>query len=261
MIIKNLLLQYKSLLLIILLASFTISVYADNKNNLLYNGFTASYDVNMNGFDLGVSERQLIKESSTQYTYKSYTYATGVARWFIKDKITESSHYQLLNNTINPIRYDYKNSNGKSKDNYSIIFDTKKNTATRTKDNITHIIADNEQDLLSFQIAIIHAIQQHNKNIKFTIVDNKRIGEYTLNHTKNEKLKTESGEIDTFVMESNSIKNKYRFTFWCAKQYDYFPIKMQRIKNNGDVLLIQLNRLNGKEINLISPYDDEDEDF
>lgn len=227
--------------------------YAGAKNNLLYTGFTASYDVSKNDFQLGVSNRQLVKKSATDYSYNSFTYATGIASWFVKDKITESSSFQMHDGKITPYRYDYKNSNGKPNDNFSIIFDKTKNTVIRTKDNIKHNIADNKQDLLSFQIAIMLAMQVNDKNIKFTIVDNKKIGEYSLTHTRNENLKTENSEIKTQVLESSSKNNKDRYIFWCAKKYDYLPIKIKRVKQNGDIILIQINKINNQKILFYDP--------
>jgi len=257
MIIKNSISLNKPLLLTTLLISINIPVYANSQSNLLYDGFTVSYDVYKDDFHLGISKRKLTKLSGNQYQYTSFTYAEGVVRWFVKDEITETSHYKLINNVITPSRYDSRNSNGKPKDNFSIIFNNKENTVTRTKDNITHNIANNKQDLLSFQVAIMLAMQEKNKKIIFTIVDNKRITEYSLKHTKDENLETEQGEINTRVMESSSSRNKYHFIFWCAKKYDYFPVIVKRIKKNGDELLMKIKSINGKKITFIVPSEED----
>ncbi len=245
---------------IITLFSFLIFPVSGNSANLLYDGFTASYDVSKDGFYLGVSERQLTKKSKTQYTYRSLTYAKGVVSWFFKDKITELSQFTILKKKIIPNQYEYKNTNNKRKDNFIITFDNKNNTATRSIDNLKQKIADNKQDLMSFQIAIMQALQNKDKNITFTIIDNKRIAEYLLKYSKEETLKLEKGEIKTLLMESNIRNNKYHFKFWCAPKYNYFPVKIQRFKKNGDVLLMQLNRINGQGIKFLEASD-EDEEF
>jgi uncharacterized protein YeaC (DUF1315 family) len=237
----------------------TFPAYSKNSTNLLLNGFSASYDVSKDGFHLGVSERQLIKKSKTQYTYQSLTYATGLAGWFFKDKITELSQFTLLKNKLMPTHYEYKNTNNKRKDNFTITFNNKNNTVTRSNDNLKQDIASNKQDLLSFQIAIMQALQNNITNMKFTIIDNKRIAEYALKHTKDETLKLEKSQIETLVLESNVRNNKYHFIFWCAKKYNYFPVKIQRFKKNGDMLLMQLNRINGQKIKFLEQQD-EDED-
>ncbi|MFV2059295.1 MAG: DUF3108 domain-containing protein, partial [Gammaproteobacteria bacterium] len=147
-------LKSKPLKILLLVIASTFMVPAHSKNaNLLRDGFSVSYDVSKDGFHLGVSERHLIKKSTTDYTYQSLTYATGVASWFFKDKITESSQIKLLKNKIVPTYYEYKNTNNKRKDNFTITFDNKNNTVTRSIDNLTQKIAKNKQDLLSFQIA------------------------------------------------------------------------------------------------------------
>jgi len=254
MILNNYSFLSKAFLLIVSIVF--LSGHTD-KTNLLYNGFTARYDVSKNEFLLGVSERKLIPKSSSQYSYTSYSYATGIASWFVQDKITETSHFQLRNNIVTPSRYDYKNSNGKPNDNFSIIFDNKKNTVTRTRDNKELDIAQNKQDLLSFQIAIMAAMQANNKSIKFTIVDNDSIGEYSLIHQKDEVINLSEGDINTQVMESSSKTNKDRYIFWCAKKYNYLPIKIKKIEHSGDTLLIQLNRINGKEVTFPEPPEDD----
>ena len=253
------LINYSSLskILLFVVSIVFLSGHTD-KTNLLYNGFTARYDVSKNDFLLGVSERKLTIQSPDKYSYTSYSYTTGIASWFVKDKITETSHFQLRDNKITPSRYDYKNSNGKPNDNFSIAFDNKKNTVTRTKDNKELDIAKNKQDLLSFQIAIMSAMQQDNTKIKFTIVDNDSIGEYSLIHQKDEVINLSQGDINTQVMESSSKTNKDRYIFWCAKKYNYLPIKIKKIEHGGDTLLIQLNRINGKEITFPEPPEDDD---
>jgi len=248
----------RSLLLFIFF--FILSGYKNNKTNILYDGFTISYDVSFNQFHLGVSEHQLIQKSTNSYTHKALIYATGIVGLFVKDKVTGLSHYQILKNKIVPSRYDYNNSNQKRKDNYSIIFDNKNNTVTRTNDNIKHNITDNKQDILSLLPAIMLALQRKDQNIKFTVIDSKRIGEYLLKQTKDETLKTDKGEIKTQILESRVRNNKYHFILWCAKKYDFLPIKIKRIKDNGDELLLKLNRINGQEINFIEPPDKDDED-
>ncbi len=244
--------------LLIIFSIFFLSAHSD-KNSLIYKGFTASYEVSKNNLLLGVSDRQLIKHSDTNYVYKSLTYATGIASWFVKDKITELSHYQLLNDEIKPTLYEYKNSNGKPNDNFNIVFNNDKNTAIRSKDNIKHTITNNKQDALSFQIAIMLAVQRKTKDIKFTLVDNESIHEYSLRQIKNESLETEHGHIKTLVLEAKSTNSKDKYVFWCAEKYDFLPVKIQRIEPNGDELLIQLQRINGKKIIFAEPFD-EDQD-
>lgn len=258
MVIKNSIPLNTASLLIILLMSFSISAYANNKTNLLYDGYTARYEVFKDNVYLGVSERQLIKLSDNKYKLTSFTYAKGIVRWFVKDEITETSYYQIQKDTVIPSRYDYKNSNGKPRDNFSIIFGNNKNTVTRTKDNIKLDIANNKQDLLSFQAAIMLAMQKSQREMKFTIADNKRISEYSLKYVKDEILKTNKGDIKTQVMKSNSIRNKYQFIFWCAKKYNYFPVQVKRIKKNGDSLILKINRINGQKIIFDEPDDDDD---
>ncbi|VAW91463.1 hypothetical protein MNBD_GAMMA22-2734 [hydrothermal vent metagenome] len=244
--------------LLIIFSLFFLAAHTD-KNNLIYNGFTASYEVSKNSLLLGVSDRQLIRHSETQYTYKSLTYATGIASWFVKDKITELSHYQLLNEKIQPTHYEYKNSNGKANDNFNIVFDNIKNTATRSKDNIKHTVTNNTQDALSFQIAVMLAVQRKHKGVKFTLVDNESIHEYSLNQIKSGKLETENGNLQTIVLEAKSNNSKDRYVFWCAEKYNFLPVKIQRIEPNGDELLIQLKRINNQKIIFTEPYN-EDED-
>jgi len=236
----------------------TVFAHSSNKPNILYDGFSASYSVSKNDFLLGISERKLSKLSNKNYRYSSLTYATGVASWFVKDKITEQSNYSIQNKKIIPSQYEYRNSNGKVNDNFDISFDNKNNTATRSRDKKTHKINNNKQDTLSFQIAIMLAMQNKTNVIKYTIIDNDSIKEYSLVHSKNEKLETKSGVINTQVMESRSNNNKDRYIFWCSEKYNYLPIKIQRIEPNGDVLLIQLDSINGKKIEFIEAEEDED---
>lgn len=219
--------------------------------NLLLNGFTLSYDVSKNNFHLGVSERTLNKKSKQQYLYQSRTYATGILRLFAKDVITERSEFFLRKNKIIPIRYDIDKSGGSKTEHISLTFNHTTKQVLRSHDNRTFPIVNNMQDLLGFQLAMMLALQNSEENIKFTIIDKKRLKEYQLKKIKSMKMKTDKGLIDTIVLESTGIKKNDRFIFWCAPKYDYLPIQIKRIEPDGDEILVRINKINSQNITFI----------
>ena len=74
-------------------------------------------------------------------------------------------------------------------------------------------------------------------------VDHKRIQLQTLVYSKTEQLRSSLGKLDLLQLEHKANKGDYRFTFWCAKQLQYLPIKIRKIEQDGDVILLKLRRL------------------
>lgn len=54
------------------------------------------------------------------------------------------------------------------------------------------------------------------------------------------------GRMDVYQLEHQADKGHYRFTFWCAKQLNYLPIKIVKTEQDGDIVQLSLKQYNKK---------------
>jgi len=216
--------------LLFLLISITSTSYA----NLLQSGFTVEYDVNYNGMELGVSKRSLLFLSDQKAIYKAETVPEGFASLIIQETIKEISNIKITRDNITPSQYVItKNKRGKI-DKVTIDFDWKEKTVTNSYLKKTEPLKENTHDLLSLQLNIMQDLQRNKKSMLYQVATKKHNRSYNLKVEKEELLETPMGEYKTIKLTASSPEGKSQFIFWCAKDFEFLPIKIQKINDRGD---------------------------
>jgi len=225
----------------------------------LFKGFTADYSVSRNGTILGVSKRRLVmREDGKILDYASTTIPQGVIALFISDRFMEHSLIHITSKGIQPRRYDYQRTGGKKEIIFQARFDWQKNHILMSNQQAPQAILPNTQDLLSFQLVLMKGLYLGQRQFKFHIVDHKRIQQQTLNYTQAQKINSSHGELDVLQLEQHTEKNKYRFSFRCAKQLYYLPVSIRKTEQDGDVIELNLTRFNNKPFHLYKQQEEEE---
>jgi len=220
----------KKLSLLFLLISITSTSYA----NLLQSGFTVEYDVNYNGMELGVSKRSLLFVSDQKAIYKAETVPEGFASLIIQETIKEISNILITRGNVTPSQYIMtKNKRGKIED-VTIDFNWKEKTITNSYSKKIQPLKENTHDLLSLQLNIMQDLQRNKKSMLYQVATKKHNRSYNLNVEKEELLETPMGEYKTVKLVASSPEGKSQFIFWCAKSFEFLPIKIQKINDRGD---------------------------
>ncbi|MDH5368588.1 MAG: DUF3108 domain-containing protein [Gammaproteobacteria bacterium] len=220
--------------------------------------FTANYNLYHNEMYIGQSTRNLTTQNKL-LTFTSVAKTAGIAAWFVNMTITETSKLRFTDNRLHFISYHYnEDKNGKNK-SYQLHLDSPhKLYNSYTKKHYPAV--DNMHDILGFTVAIMHELQTGNREIKYTIAEKKKLKTYTLKLLKQENLTTDKGTISTLKMEHYDPDTKRRFTFWCAENLGFLPIRILNINEKGDENLINLTHLNQKAINLHLNLSNEESD-
>lgn len=218
--------------------------------------FTAGYDLYHNGMYIGQSTRKLTTKDKF-LTYSSVAKTAGVVAWFIDITITETSKLLFKNKRLNFISYDYNEKNKDKNEGYQLRLDKPQQFYNSYKKQ-HYPVAKNLHDTLGFTVAIMHDIQLGKREIKYTIAEKDNLKTYTLKFIKKEALITDKGKISTLKMEHYDPQTKARFTFWCAENMGFLPIRISNINQKGDENLLNLNRFNQKKIYL--ELDEEESD-
>ena len=216
--------------------------------------FTASYDLYHSNMYIGQSTRRLSTKNQL-LTFTSIAKSEGIAAWFYDITINEKSELQLKNQQLNFFSYSYTEKKNNKNKSYQLHLD-KKNKFYNSHTNEHYPIAANLHDTLGITIAIMYDMQIGKRNMKYTIAEKDKLKNYSIKFLQKENLATDNGEISSLKMEHYNPQTKERFTFWCATDMGFLPIRIRKINRKGKEILLTLSKFNAKDIH-ISMDDDE----
>lgn len=229
--------------------------------NPMFSGFTAEYEVSRNDMVLGVSKRRLVsREHGTKLDYASTTIPQGLVALFISDRFMEHSLIHVTPSGLQPRRYEYQRTGGKKEITFQANFDWRNKQIQVTGNEQAQEMLPNTQDLLSFQLALMQGLYEGKREFHFQIVDHKRTQLQSLVYSRTEQVRSSLGKLDLLQLEHKANKSNYRFTFWCAKQLNYLPVKIRKIEHDGDVILLKLKHLDKEKFHLFDQAADDSEE-
>lgn len=211
--------------------------------------FTAKYDVYHNDVFVAKSTR-VLNSTHHHLNFSAVTETAGIVAWFSSITINEMSTLTHTKNKLSFSSYKYdEKKNDKSK-LYQLTLDEKSQQLYNSYTKEHYPTSNNLHDTLGFTIAIMHDLSKGKRELNYTIAEKKHLKSYHLKFIKEEKFSSHNNEINTLKMEHYDPVKKTRFTLWCAEELNFLPIKISKIKENGDETLLNLRQFNQKKIYL-----------
>ncbi len=210
--------------------------------DMLGQGFNLVYEVHHNDTYLGVSQNTLIKLKDGQWEYRAELEPRGFASLFLSDRITEISRFTHNAGLIRPVHYFHHHRKGdRDKQKYEISFDWDKKRLLNSSENKQLNLPDFTQDLLSFQLYLMQKLQQtpNFTSLALPIATRKDVYVYHLVNKGESKLVVPAGSYQAVRLESEEHDGD-RYVVWCVKELEYLPVKIQKIKANGDIVTLGL---------------------
>jgi hypothetical protein len=226
--------------LIIILGLLILPAYV--AAGLLEEGFQADYSLSKNDFDIGVAEYRLYPQPTGMLIYESTAKPEGLASLFIHDRIIERSHIIHIPGGLQPQKYEYQQKGGKDTRHYTLDFNWSQQKLVNTNINETLDLPADTQDMLSFQLQLMHTLQAGKKSMAFHLADDDKVQAYRLEYQKEMQLNTAIGELKVVMLEHRRSEHNDTFRFWCAPSLEYLPVRIERIEDDGDRVLFELRR-------------------
>lgn len=215
--------------------------------------FPATYRVTKGGFPLGLAERRLEPGKNGTLVFTSKAHPTGLAALFVSDRIVERSVLHRNDDHLQPLSYSYDQSGGKHHRQWSLRFDWTAKHVTSSHEDIQHKLAPNTQDLLSFQLAMMLDLQAGKRNFTYPIVDRKEMHDYRFKTVGHQVLRTPVGRLKTLKLVHKDIQGEGSFEIWCAENYGFLPVRIERTDEDGDKVTMDLHSMPGKKAKYRSP--------
>ncbi len=204
--------------------------------------YTANYDLYWGGMKIGTAERKLSKIGNT-YSFSSVAKPQGLAKLLTKG-LVETSKFKIYGKQLKSLEYFYDQrgkKNRKVKHQYK--WSSKSLNITQPKYVKVNNIGANTVDLLSFQ----HLISMGLINGKRSFVGDvykksAKPDTYTLKARGVETVTTPAGKFKALKVTRTGSADK-SFSLWCAKEFNYVPVKIEYATRKGDLARMMLTKI------------------
>ncbi len=175
-----------------------------------------------------------------QYRIKWLTEGSGFAALLFPD-LLQTSEGLLTKTGLQPNQYSYQFGKKADKSRFaSFDWQAKKVMLQTSKGIKTEDLPEGTQDLLSFMYQFMHvAPLQH---MQLPIVNGKKLRIYDYSFEGEEQVNSTLGELKTIhILHSGNDEEKTEL--WLAIDYQYVPVKIRKIDNDGKVVEMLATRI------------------
>lgn len=231
----------KSVFLLGLLCLWQLPLQASPvKPGPVLKAFEAHYTFRKKGIIVAKSKRQLTINGD-RVEYQSHTKASGVAKLFVKDTITEKSIMVQDKKGLKPLSYSYERKGGKKYELIKLDFDWSKQLVNNSYLKKELPLPENTFDILGFQIILSQQLAAGNKAIQFNVAEKKRIKTYSFSFKGTEKIKlpVANSPTNTIHLGFYDKEKKRQLDIWAAPSLNFLPVRIKRTDEDGDITLLE----------------------
>ena len=210
--------------------------------------FEAVYSLTKGMLAVGET-RHTLSHQNDQITFRSVSRPKGIASWFVKDVIEESSELFVEQNRFYPLHYSRRQFGGKRKKNTQIQLDWNQLVAQTVHNgqSFEYPFPSNAQDKLMFQLQIMADLSEGKTEWEIPVVKRHKITHYHVKATAGKVIKTPYGEFDTIKVSRilpPGVKEE-KIIMWCSKQLGYLPVQIDFEDRKGITFHGYLKKLSG----------------
>lgn len=204
-------------------------------------GFRVDYEVSRDGLTLGRSVRQLVPAGDGYWNFSARTKPTGLAAVLLRDRIEESSRLRMDGGGIQPLSYRYQRHGGRKEQQYELAFDGDSGQLRFVHDGNRTIDAPASLDPLSFLVAVMQRLGQHEQRFVLPIAGRRSVDAYRFETLEKGDLETPLGRIGVVHVRATHPDNDSHYDLWCAPALDYLPVRISH-HDGGETTDLRLNR-------------------
>lgn len=203
--------------------------------------FEAGYELGFEGFRVGEARYQL-RTGEDGYQYQSRSRPVGLASWFRKDRVTESSTWIWHDGRIRPLSYHYERRGGRKERTADLRFDWNRMQVENRVEGQPWVmdIPPAALDKLVVTLAVMHDLAQGHREMEYAVADGGKLKTYRFRVVGEETVQTPAGSFDTLKLERVREDNKRYTALWCAPDLHYLPVRILQRESDDDLLTSEL---------------------
>ena len=184
----------------------------------------------------------LERDADGSYTFRSTSHAIGFAAMFLKDVITETSRFEVVDGRPRALEYSYTRTGGKHDKFETIQFDWNKHTALTVENgqSKTTPLTPGVADRFLTQLILSLDAASGKLQDEYKVLDHREISRFTPPKPQEKSLSVPAGEFDTLMVERQDKGSKRVMDFWFAPALHYLPVQIQQREPGEDTYTLSL---------------------
>jgi len=193
---------------------------------------------------VGHVTKTLVREADGRYHQHSVSVPKGMARWFTDVEWNEDGHFEVVNDTVRPLRFLEYRVGADKPHRHEAVFDWSAGKI-RYASGVVMDLPTGTQDQGSLLFAFMMHPPVAGKSQTLHISTGKKLRQYQYSDVGQERLKTEIGTVETRIIE-RVIRNpdEEGFRIWLATNYRNLPVKIETRKR-GQATVLELESAQG----------------
>ncbi|PCI21659.1 MAG: hypothetical protein COB62_02825 [Piscirickettsiaceae bacterium] len=197
--------------------------------------FKAEYLLKHNGIEIGHVKLTVKQTATNTYRLISATETSGLLAFIRDDDVIETSRFELYENRLRPLSYQYKEHLGDGEKNVILTFDwTTLNVANASKGHVWKLpISIGVLDKALMQIALMRDLNTADGVLSYQIADGGRLKNYVFTRLGTEEITIDDKLYNTIKLARKKDDKPLITYYWCAPELYNLPILLQRKKTYG----------------------------
>jgi hypothetical protein len=221
-----------------------LTAQAQSAGELNVKPFVGTYSVEYRGIRAGNLDF-VLRQANGRYIYESVAHPRGLAKLVVNSKTREATEFVVVNGMITPQAYELDDGTSDTDEDTRLTFDWNANKARGTHEDqpIELPLSPGVQDRMSAQVAVMQALLAGKQLDNQTFIDRDALKEYTYVRLREEKLKTQLGEIDTVVYSSSRPGSNRVSRLWYAPSLGFTPVRGEQERKGKIETVFEIQKL------------------
>lgn len=207
--------------------------------------FVAEYQAKYTWMSVGDIRLELKRDGGPGlWILESRGDATGLARLVASGTLVQTSWMQVEEGGVRPLRFRLDDGMERAKEDVSLEFDWRAARATGTaKGNpVDEEILPNTQDPVSFQFAMMLALQSGKEPGQLPMIDGRKLKLYDHTFLRKERVTTPAGSFDTVVYRSARPESSREAIMWLAPELGYLAVQVEQYRKGKRLFAMYMKK-------------------
>jgi hypothetical protein len=207
--------------------------------------FVAQYQARYTWLSVGDIRLELRRDTAPgRWILESRGDASGLARLVASAPLVQTSWIEVQGAQVRPLKFRFDDGSDRATEDISIDFDWKAGRAAGTsKERIVDVeLPANAQDPVSFQFAMMIALQNDREPGQLPMIDGPKPAIYEQTFLRKETIKTPAGTFDTLVYNSGRPGASRQTTMWLAPSLGYLAVQIEQHRKGKKLFAMYLQK-------------------
>ena len=207
--------------------------------------FVAQYQAKYTWLSVGDIRLELKREGTPgQWILETRGDASGLARLVASGTLVQTSWMQVEGDSVRPLKFRLDDGMERAKEDVSLEFDWQAARATGiAKGNpVDEEILPNTQDPVSFQFAMMLALQNGKEPGQLPMIDGRKLKLYDHTFLRKERVTTPAGTFDTVVYRSARPESSREAIMWLAPELGYLAVQVEQYRKGKRLFAMYMQK-------------------